>query len=580
MVAGSSRGSSVVDPKAAGGPIAIPAINLTLKVYANCDHTYLVWKASDHIAGCRGFAIYRRRDGEDELLDTYVGFAGETAAPGTLKPSNNWPVQKFMWSDYMVWPGDVVQYRVVPVAGPDKDHLVEQPGHASEWSPAVSVTADTDSSTHAYFNRGVVAAQWLARRLGRPEDAANKLETIIATPGDPTREELGGELMSAMQVLLQEAAQGSNQLYCVLFELNDPDLLGRLLSIGERANVVLANGSPQPPQTDENKSARQALSAKGVRVYDRMVPKGSLAHNKFAVICNGQREPLKAWSGSTNWTMTGLCTQSNNGIMFTNPEIARLYLDQWDRLKFAGNEFPPELVSANDTLKTAAYDDRKVSIWFTRVNDQFDLVDAKKHIDEATQGILFLMFNPGPSGTLLNFIIERNDATSPSYDPHLYTHGVLNQDPSTHKNPIHLFNRGQENRADFEIALPAAVTQQLNYWRKELLKLPSAHALVHSKTIVIDAFGRKPVVMTGSHNMGPRASTVNDDNLVIIENDPSLAEAYAVYIMGVFDQYWWRFRTNQSGQLQWNGLVDNDAWQDSYLSGPRLHELKFWLGEE
>jgi phosphatidylserine/phosphatidylglycerophosphate/cardiolipin synthase-like enzyme len=190
------------------------------------------------------------------------------------------------------------------------------------------------------------------------------------------------------------------------------------------------------------------------------------------------------------------------------------------------------------------------------------------------------MFNPGPAGTLLNYIVDRNTTGSATYDASLYVHGVLNQDPSTQKNPIHLFNRGQDTPSDFDIVLPAAIDQQLAYWIQELLKLPSAHALVHSKTIVIDAFGPKPVVMTGSHNMGPRASGFNDDNLIVIENDPALAEAYAVYIMGIFDQYWWRFRTKQSGKTQWNGLVDNDTWQDGYFQGPKLDELKFWLGED
>jgi phosphatidylserine/phosphatidylglycerophosphate/cardiolipin synthase-like enzyme len=549
-------------------------------VYANCDHSYLVWTTNGHIPGCRGFAIHRKRGGQDELLDTYVGFAGQTAAPGTFKPSNVWPIQKFMWSDYMVQPGDVVQYQVVPVTGADDNHLAEQPAMASAWSPPKTVTAQTDSDTQAFFNRGVVATQWLARKLGPPQGAAQALRTIIGTVGDPTRNALGGQLLLAMQALLDEAAQGSNQLFCVLFELNDPQLMKGLTRLGKRANVVLANGSVQPPQTDENQQGRQALRAAGVAVYDRMVPKGTLAHNKFAVICDANGNPYKAWSGSTNWTETGLCTQSNNGILFKQPDMAKFYLDQFNRLKSAGNAFPPALVTANDSVKSTDYDSARASIWFSRVKSLVDLNDAKTYIDAAKQGVLFLMFNPGPAGTLLNFIVNRNDPKSATYDPHLYTHGVLNQDPSTTKNPVHLFNRGQDNPADFEVVLPANVSQQLDYWIQEILKLPTAHALVHSKTIVIDAFGAKPVVMTGSHNMGPRASGFNDDNLIIIENDPALAEAYAVYIMGVFDQYWWRFRTKQSGQVQWNGLVDNDTWQDPYFSGAKLDELKFWMGQD
>ena len=39
-------------------------------------------------------------------------------------------------------------------------------------------------------------------------------------------------------------------------------------------------------------------------------------------------------------------------------------------------------------------------------------------------------------------------------------------------------------------------------------------------------FGTSPVVLTGSHNLGPKASATNDENLLLIRNAPSLADAY------------------------------------------------------
>ena len=40
--------------------------------------------------------------------------------------------------------------------------------------------------------------------------------------------------------------------------------------------------------------------------------------------------------------------------------------------------------------------------------------------------------------------------------------------------------------------------------------------MVHSKVVLIDPFGNHPVLMTGSHNLGPKASGTNDENLLII----------------------------------------------------------------
>jgi phosphatidylserine/phosphatidylglycerophosphate/cardiolipin synthase-like enzyme len=118
------------------------------------------------------------------------------------------------------------------------------------------------------------------------------------------------------------------------------------------------------------------------------------------------------------------------------------------------------------------------------------------------------------------------------------------------------------------------------------LKLPSAFAMVHSKVVVIDPYGDHPVVMTGSHNMGPKASGVNDENLIIVEGDGDLASQYAGKIMEVYNQYRWRQSVQaQHGKPAWDGLADDDKWQigapgsDASYDKRRLRELDFWFGK-
>jgi hypothetical protein len=36
----------------------------------------------------------------------------------------------------------------------------------------------------------------------------------------------------------------------------------------------------------------------------------ALSHNKFLVICDSDNRPRWVWTGSQNWTKTGLCTQA------------------------------------------------------------------------------------------------------------------------------------------------------------------------------------------------------------------------------------------------------------------------------
>ncbi len=302
--------------------------------------------------------------------------------------------------------------------------------------------------------------------------------------------------------------------------------------------------------------------------------------------------PTSVWTGSTNWTITGLCTQSNNALLVENGELANWYLSEWQVLVDAGNDYPAALFNQNDQTRTAALgsDATSSQVWFAPVRNTVDLASARERINGAREGILFLMFNPGPAGTLLNDIVERTTPGSATYDPNLHVHGVLNQDPSTTAHPIvGLFHRGDLTEADIDVVLPAAVDSDFAFWLKEL---SYSLVMVHSKCIVLDPFGTKPAVMTGSHNMGPKASGQNDDNLLIVDNSPKLAEAYAVYIMGVYNQYRWRYYQREAAKgtvpatgaqseaaPTWAGLADDDAWQTKYFnaSSPEQRELNFWL---
>ena len=561
------------------------ADGITIRAYANCDHTYVVWQAPAPIPQCRGFALFRREgDGQPRALDTWVGFEGDEAPPGTFKPSTTWPVQKFMWADYMARPGHTYRYRVVPVVGPARDQLQPADAQGSDWSAPASVSDPAGTAVAAFFNRGVVAAQWLSRRLGAasPGEEQKALADVIADPADPTRRFLAGAIRTALIGQLEEVAGSGGSVFAALFELNDPELIPLLTKLGPRASVVLANGATQHAGEDENQDARGTLRTAGVQVFDRMLSSGHLGHNKFLVVCDAAGVPARAWTGSTNWTETGLCTQANNAVLIDDAATAAAYKAKWDRLRDAGSGFPAALLDADDTPEHLAPGGAATTVWFTPTRGVVDLTDAAGRIEQAKQGIVFLMFNPGPAGTLLNAIVERASPASPGFDPDLYIHGVLNQDPSTQQHPIiGLFHRGQFQKANFDVVLPEAIDERLAFWIPEIKKLQNAWAIVHSKVVVIDPFGEHPCVMTGSHNMGPKASGKNDENLLVIDDDHRVAQAYAVNVMGIYNQYRWRFYRMQRGgaDAPWTGLQDSDAWQGTYFKGAGVRELQFWMGQ-
>jgi phosphatidylserine/phosphatidylglycerophosphate/cardiolipin synthase-like enzyme len=112
------------------------------------------------------------------------------------------------------------------------------------------------------------------------------------------------------------------------------------------------------------------------------------------------------------------------------------------------------------------------------------------------------------------------------------------------------------------------------------------NVMIHSKLIVVDPFGDAPVIMTGSHNLGKKASSENDDNLVIVTGASGLAREYAVYIQVVFDAYKWRYeRAQRTGPAAntWSGLARDDTWQDGHPGQPAYTDVarpqvQFWLG--
>jgi hypothetical protein len=582
-------------------------MSLELKVYDNGDHTCLVWLPADEkvIPNCRGFAIKRTSKGQDTFIHGAVGFSDTDK----LDPTNpcSFPIQRFLWWDYFVKPGDTVQYSVIPVVGPSQSKLSLDTKNASPVTPPLTITGQSTPHLAAYFNKGIVAAQWVSKALNNtPTKAA--ITPLVQKPGTPIRNALSGLLRPEILSLLTTTLKGKGEIYTALYELNDLELIPALEAFGAKCNLILANGAFKPPTNDENASVRAALRPK-VTVIDRMVTGSHFAHNKFVVFCDSAGKPQQVLTGSTNWTSSGLCTQANNGLIINDAGVAQDFLDAWNRLKAAGSAYPPELIQGNSTAKTYQVDGCKITPWFAATSAAQDLVFARKLIDAAQDGILFLFFNPGTfqqdptKWTLLQNILERHNPAGANYNPNLYMRGVVNQTiagltpgvtpaaGAKQSNPLHdptspapvtLIKGGGDSQPiplGQSVLVPHNIKSQFHTWEQELLGASMVN--IHSKVIVIDPFGQHPVLMTGSHNLGYKASSQNDDNLVIIEGNGPLAAAYAINIISIYQTYRWNsyVEAHRQDPKVWHGLMDDDAWQASYLTGDELAETKFWLGQ-
>ncbi len=582
----------------------------------NNDVIFLAWKYDNEIPNCLGFTV-RRKDlneaGSDfQALPAWVGWQGGSNEDWVAKTTDVWPVQKFNWRDFTSKAGGKYQYQVIPMVGspdslkPEEDLLLT--------TDVVDLTPDTANDVLAYFNNGILSTQHVAHMLppgsgGAP--SSGELMKHITKPGDQLRGELAGQIIEAVKTLLLRAQTEGGDCYCALYELDDPELIDAILKTGKHVHVILS-ATPTNDDTAKRVGSRTTLHKAKIDITDRLLPTASIGHNKSVVYVDASGKPKAVLAGSTNWTTTGLCAQSNNSVIIEDDTIAAFYMDYWNRLnkdtKAAGGDpkklqGPPFRTSNSRPNKAG-----QTNVWYSPNTKQKskpktaavpadlsagascpagtpgDMFEVFQAIHAAQQAVLFLEFMPGTPSVL--DVIKDVEASNAK----LFIRGAAT-DPKAiekfdDKQPIQteLYHRsatGDPDIVDETGVAATAINDQFSYWKKELLKSsPTAHAIIHDKIVVVDPMSETDcVVVTGSHNQGYKASYANDENLVIFRGNRPLALAYTTHIMDVYDHYRWRYQIQQKKQQAWTGLVTTPDWQDRYFhqGSTAYQELEFWL---
>jgi hypothetical protein len=85
-----------------------------------------------------------------------VGFS-DTDKPDPANPCS-FPIQRCVWWDYSVKPGDTVQYSAIPVVGPNQSKLSPDLHNASPVTPEMTIAGQCTPHLSAYFNKGIIYA--------------------------------------------------------------------------------------------------------------------------------------------------------------------------------------------------------------------------------------------------------------------------------------------------------------------------------------------------------------------------------------------------------------------------------------
>jgi hypothetical protein len=565
------------------------AVTIKCAVYTNGDDAFVAWAPSGFIAGCRGFVLERARKTTAgvvvEAVENRVGFAKDKPKSGEHRPSSEWPFQRFNWSDHVVDVGNRVRYRVTAMldAGGGRPYTA---GPASRWTRWATLSTDAGGGLSCYFNRGLVLSQFVARYLQDKHLTPAAFKASLQKTTDPVfRAFLEGDLGARLTSLLADAGKPGAALHAALYELADARLEAGLIAAATHLNLILANGSDK--SGDGNAASRAHLNGAGIPTIDRLLKSKGLGHNKFAVLSD-RKGPRAVWTGSTNWSTTGLCTQINNALLIEDRAVAAAYRDQWDRLKAASPPtlvpagFPPMLVAANDAPRTFAIGSASATVRFTRTSDGRDMDALRTLIAAAKQSILFLMFMPGAQGL-------HTLAGQRAREPGMYVRGLVSTlgtsaaDSERSVLDVSLVSSDRKFRPDhYTVLQPQGIGVDFGAWIGEVTRRDFlsqvGHAIVHSKLMVIDALGEAPVVVTGSHNFSAPASNANDENLVIVRGHKALAVAYATHVMSVYQHYRFRSYVREvlaQGKTPWSFLEDSDTWLSHQLTSKAL-EIDHW----
>lgn len=559
---------------------------MNARAICNSSVVQIYWSYAKPISNCLGFKLERiEKGGATQILPAWVGFTGQSNQDWQPKDTSIWPVQKFNWRDLTATSGKTYTYRITPMTGsPDK--LTPATAQALVTNE-VSLTSELGSFT-ASFTNGILATQGLVHYLESQHQQPNSTSLIqhISVPGDPLRNRLAGPSIGTLTQLIEMVKTKGGTLHCALYELNDTELIKALLSVPKGHLYLLLGNTPTNesvlPAFGKNSRDVMAAALGATYFHYRTVPSSHIAHNKFVLYTDPSGTPAAVLTGSTNWTQSGICTQSNNQLILHSEDVAKLYQAYWQRLLDdtvnSSSKQAPALRTADNIPSGATIDGATVSFWaspntkkVTRGDEvPSDLQQVFQLMAAAKQAILFLVFQPGSPSVLDQALLCQEN------NPNLFIRGAATDPNAVENYDTSLFHYGIKD-PDTVVAA-SAVNDQFAYWQKELLKTAGAHAIIHDKIVVIDPFSPDCVVIAGSHNLGFKASYCNDENFVIVKGHQPLAAAYTTHILDVYDHYRWRYTLEQTpgDRSAFFGLAENDTWQSKYFNASTTPMQRFW----
>jgi phosphatidylserine/phosphatidylglycerophosphate/cardiolipin synthase-like enzyme len=494
--------------------------------------------------GLLGFAIQRTDQTEQETWWLKGNKTFPSIRPSTGledASSHEHPFQAFQWADYAAKPDHRYTYRVVPMYG--------RPGALIEGDDT-AITIETEpmeGTTHeVYFNTGGIASQAFFRKFN-----GKKLEEV----GPLAQAWLTRDLLPGMLAFIRRAKNAQYSLHAAIYELRWPEvLLAFKAAADDGAEVKLIYHAKDDSTGRDNEDM---IDVTGIR--DLVIPRKNttIMHNKFIVLSRNDL-PVSTWTGSTNLSPNAFFGQLNVGHVIHDRAVGQAYLDYWKALKDdpvkdilkdwceTHNPLPPADESDDITPVFSPHRGKGVFNWWLGL--------------AGTGGKpLFMTF---PFGIVADFrpVYDHKDGILRFAMLDKYVNGGNANSRQAAIDEIERIRR----HPNIGMAVGKRIyVSWIDGWHPEHSPLGLHVNWIHTKFMLIDPLGNKPVTLTGSANWSESSVSDNDENLVVIRGSRRVADIYFGEFMRIFAHH--RFRESLDRYVEKYGQDFTEYWKPQDL---------------
>ena len=250
-----------------------------------------------------------------------------------------------------------------------------------------------------------------------------------------------------------------------------------------------------------------------------------IMHDKFMIV-----DDRFVFCGTSNWTPTDLIRNSNNFVRLDSTAVAADFAAEFEQM-YAG-VFGNNKVE-NDNGRTYEVGDTTVEVWFSPNEDAMGRV--LELVDAAQYSVRFTIFAFTKDQVGSSFIRKQEE-----FDALNAADGLADADFRDRRSVAGVIDRSQlhSNGQYHEVyrLLAAGIPMRLDANNTSLQPgdYQAGGGRLHSKTMVIDAEGEEPIVITGSFNWSSSATVSNDEFLLVLHGG-RLAQEFDDYFSDLWD---------------------------------------------